>query len=266
MSSSPLSWALVATALFFFFFAVLQLWRSARAPEGKKEKERLGCGFALVAFLVWTFAFGRILGGFTDGVRLALGLVLLLPVVHALAQPSGAKILRSALALFVAILLAGPVVLELARRLDRSEHEAVQAELEARVAELRAALAGLDEDLARLAAEREELRARIAESGSGDFESLDADALARLRRLSELDGLLATTQARADALRAELPRLEADVERLRLGGSALSGPELESMRNRPSEPPPSEGGPVSVEELLEREKLRELYEEEFRRR
>ena len=66
------------------------------APEGRKRRESLGCGFVLVAGLVWSFVLTRYLGERSAGFRLGFGLAFVLPALVAILRPGRRPIVPAA--------------------------------------------------------------------------------------------------------------------------------------------------------------------------
>jgi hypothetical protein len=113
----------------------------------------------------------------------------------------------------------------------------------------------------------------VGSLGYGDFDSLaaDAEAYALLAEMAEVDRLLAAGRARLQQLQADVPRLESALRRLErfeeaeaATGEAFDKAEIddivERLRAEAAEP-----GPITVEEHMQREALRDVFEAEFSR-
>ena len=179
-----LHWGLTAAALLLFIYAVRTLFLSNKGA-GDQGKEKLGCGFALVATALWVYVLKHHLDDPWRAIRLGLGLLLVLPSVRAIARPRGAPILAAALGLVLAVVIAGPVVRSL-----WAEHGPDLRSTEER-------------DLAERIEEFEELRAEYAERLAG-LEELHGQVKAEIRaRSSRWEEVLADPEllARVELLR-----------------------------------------------------------------
>ncbi len=267
---TALLWAQVAVALLLFVYAVRCLLARGSARDGKRARS-LGCGFGLVAFLMWMLALSNLLDSWWLGTRIAIALVLLLPVFDAIGRPGGAGILRAALSLFLAVLIGLGPVREAAAQLAPSQSDAFVERIETRLDELRDAWAAVAAHRGELARERSTLSARIAQAGHADFDALaaDPDALRDLVELRELDALIAATDEREGEIRRRIPELESHVRRLERRveseaayGAELSRDELEALLAE-LDAEPLAGAVRSVDELGVQVELRALFEREL---
>ena len=261
-----LSWALFATAALLFVFAIRFTFRGNRSASGN-TKRSLGCGFGLVATVVWTLALSELIGDLWVAARLAVAVMLLLPVVEAIARPEGARTMRAAVALVLAALLAGPVIGGAWDELRRPESESTWEDLEQRIAEQERSLTRVEEHSEQLREEREELVDDIRDAGHANFDEAvgDTATLHLLEELADLDRLLEQNAARAEQLRSGIPEAQSMLRRLRRRldaqetvGDAATREEVESMLAEMEREPVA--GPATVETLVERERLRDLFE------
>jgi len=256
-------WALGAVGLLLFLVALSTLVFG----KGDDKKRKLGCGFAVLAAIVWTLGFAQVLDCVV-ALRLAAGLVLLLGVVEALARPQGASVVRAGLFLLVGLLLAGPVLFALAQRAVPSEDDERVRAVEQRVEDVRDQLADLEVALVDLAGRRATLRADVAGLGHDSFAELrsDPEGLAKLEELGRVDAQSAQLEAQAAELRAALPQLERrldDVRRLVERGEAVSESHVAPTSPAGLEESYEREAVRTIEELAEEERLRELFEREF---
>ncbi len=227
---------------------------------GKKEGgKKLGCGFAVLAGLVWTLGLAQVTDWISAG-RLALGLVLLLGVVEALRHDGGARVARAAAFLILGILLAGPVAYQLIAGAVPTERNRYLDEREEAVAEVRDRLQQLESELVSLQSRRAQVRADLAGLGHANFDELRADprGVPLLQELARIDQAARTAESSAAELREALPQLEEQLARARDPGAAAdpipppdpaTGYEREAVR--------------TIEELEAEEELRALFEREF---
>lgn len=232
-------------------------------PAGQRA---LGCGFGLVALTVWSFSFSNLLDSWTDGARLAAGLLLALTAAACLLRR---QVLRAIPAALVAVLLAGPLLPGLWSRVAPTDSQAVVREMQAEVSALEtrlADLAALEEQLAEDAAA---LRARVRDAGHDDYATLAADAEARgaLRELAEVERLLARTagerqrtETALEANRDLLRRLSRHIAAEEALGHEVTRAHLEEMARgvqRAVEPAPGE---QTLDDVVEEQRLKELFE------
>ena len=197
--------------------ALLLLVYAARTMVSKEGQAQMGCGFAVAAAVLWSLALGRRIPDFTtaDGLRLALGALLLLPAFRAIFRHGKDSVVSGAVGLVMASVIAGPVV---QRYLDRAgileapktpAQQIVKTEEEIeRLEGMRLALAG---DMA-------VRKKRINERGISDKEALLRDPEA-MQLLREFDGF-----------RTRLVDLEQRLERLREERSKLAAAEADTNR------------------------------------
>lgn len=272
---SGFQWALVGASLFLALYAVRLLFGGRADEDGRRKK--LGCGFTLVAVTVWSFAFSDALDSYGSGLRLALGLALVLSSLQVVFRPQTGRIAVAVTSLALGLWLAGPVVTGSWHRLRPSASESSLDELQTRIDELQRTLAGLDGYRETLRSDRRELEDELRRAGFADFDALAADpeAYARLREMAEIDEMLAAADQRQAAIEQRLPELESALRRLRrrveaeatLGGE-LSEDEIRALLDESATLPLGPAGapprPTTLEEHLERKALQELFEQDVR--
>jgi hypothetical protein len=240
--------------------AVLLLVYSARAMFSKEGKAQLGCGFAVVAAVLWSFALGRMIPNFTwqDGMRLAAGALLLLPALRVFFQHGKGSVVSGAIGLVLASIIAGPVV-------QRYLHEAGILEGPRSIDEQ---LTATDEEIDRLqdlsvqlAGDQATRTKRLAERGHSTAEALAADpeSMQLMREYAELDARMTDLRRRLETLRAERAKLSAAQAD---GTRSLTELELDRIRREVVEA--SDVSEKSGLELFtEQQQLLELFERDF---
>lgn len=260
--------AMMALGGFLVLYTIVFLLRPAKEGSGAR-KDSLGCGFVLLAGLVWSLALTSYLQDRGAGFRLGFGGALILPALVTLFRPGRKRIVQAAVLFVVAIVVASSAFPVLKQRLapDRTgsgleSMRAAGAEVETRLATARALAGELTTDRAKLA---KDIKAR----GVGDFELAadDADLMRMLKELAEIDQLLAQTQAKLDHDAAALERIQSAVRRVgrleragELTGDGVSHTELAAIIEEARQPV-DEDLPSSVESHLERAQLKALFNE-----
>lgn len=261
-----LSWALFATAALLFVFAIRFTFRGNRA-DGGNAKRSLGCGFGLVAAAVWTLALRELVGDTWTAGRIAVAAILLLPVVEAVARPEGARTMRAAISVVLAAVLAGPVIGDAWEAVREPESEATWTDLEQRIADQELALERIEAHSEQLVDDREDLVDSIRDAGHANFDEAAGDpaTMHLLEELADLDLLLEQNAVRAAQLRSGIPEAQSMLRRVRRrldaqesAGDEVSREEVEAMLTDMEAKPPT--GPATVETLVERERLRDLFE------
>jgi len=258
-----LHWGLTLAALLLFVYAVRTVFVSSKA-DGDGNKQKLGCGFAVAAALLWMYVLNQYLESPFNAIRIGLGALLVLPAVQAVARPQGARVVRAAVGLILAVLIAGPPLQGVWARFGpdgRSNEERALAgklgELEELETTLRERATALDELSA-------DVRAEIKATGKGwDEIQADPELLQRLdvlRRIEEERERVATNLAKVEQT---LPELRVALER---AAESESEPEPDTeldqlLRSMENAPPLDE---LSIVEQHARQKeLQELFEKEF---
>jgi len=263
------SWAMLALGLVLVVYTVLLLLRSD-SGRGRRN-ESIGCGFVLMAGLVWGLGLSALLDDRMAGMRLGVGLAFVLPTVAALFRRGRGGILLPLVLLFCAILLSASALPRLVAwtRGDRPQN-AVQ-KLENTERQMRRDIAETVRHRDRLAADRIRLTGRVRAMGHGDFESISKDpqGYKLLEELGEVDSLKRTAEQRLTVLRGELDRITDALRRVdrlvdseRVTGERANRGEIRRIVDD-SLIGKEEGAPATVEEHVKRRELQELFEQEF---
>lgn len=263
-------WVLGAVGLFLAVYAAVMLFRAGRAVDSEKPAT-LGCGFVLLASVVWSIALARLLESWWAGLRLGTALALILPVVGTLFGGRRRHVLSAVVLLTVAVLLAAPVVPALLARFERPDAaQALNQRVQAAVTQFRGQIAATRTYLQSLRTDRAALKERIAALDIEGFEAVMADPRGRplMTELGEVDRMVAAQTERLAEMEATLIRLETAARRVqRRAEAAEAGVEIDRDAIErildEARRPPLALGPETVEEQLQRERLRTLYEQEF---
>lgn len=257
---TPLDWGISAAAVLMLIFA-------ARTFVSGKGRAQMGLGFALVASVVWTFAIGRQLADFTlvDGLRVAAGIFLLVPVFRVLFTHSSGSVTTAVVSLLLASVIAGPVVAPFIDGVDSG----VAPEIERLTREIDAT----EEEIANLEATRDRVmafaateRSKIDEFGEKSVDEIqkDADAMAVVEKyaayktkLEEIMGDIKTLEAQREDLESTLAALQSgDDVRDSLARAEEIREEVEADAQRRDDRP-------AVEGYIKGAKALEIYERDF---
>jgi hypothetical protein len=256
-----LHWGLTAAALLMFAYAVRMLFVSSKA-EGDKGKQNLGCGFAVVSAALWIYVLDHHLDDPWPAIRIGLGALLVLPAVQALAKPEGARILRAAVGLALAVVLAGPPLQDLWSKLQPDPRAAEEQEIDTKIEELEARIEPLSARGIRIDELRKQLRDEILATGKNwDELKDDKQALYRLSVIRELDEQRAEVRDALERLASRLRALSQAKAALQAGQEApgweSEAPDDALIRAMANVPPLDELPPV--EQHLRRKELEELF-------
>lgn len=266
---SILSLSFVVVGLFLAGYAMVLLFgRSEENARGRREG--LGCGFVLLAGFVWGLSFGWYLDDRWTGLRLGFAVALLLPAVATLLQPGRGRTLVAALTLGFAVLLGASALPGLRSALSPSQPAATAQQVHQTMGELQDATEDTEDYIDQLRHEREDLKERLRARGYADFDALaeDPTAYAMLEELAELNRLIEKSEQWLSDARQNLERLrvaERRIDRLARGelamGIEVDPEEVNRILREARTPPPS--GPTTVEQHVQREELRDLFQSEF---
>ncbi|NLW50584.1 MAG: hypothetical protein GXY85_07025 [Candidatus Brocadiaceae bacterium] len=266
---SAFRWGMVAVGAFLALYAAATLLRAR--GEAHQRRTTMGCGFVLLAGLVWGYALGGFLDDPWGARRLGMAFALVLPALAALANPGRRGIVMAMAMLVVAVALGADQVAPLLRRVHRTPSGRVAGKVSGTLEEARARIESTRAVLADLEAERADLRRAVQATGHRDFESLAADpqAYTLLTELAEVDRLLESARTRLERLSVDVPRLESALRRLErferaeaATGEEVARAEIEQIVAR-LQAEAVETGPVTVEEHMQRQALRAMFEAEF---
>lgn len=259
-----LNWGLTAAALLLFVYAVRTVFLSSKG-EGDGGRQKLGCGFALVAAALWIWVLNRYLEDPWRAIRLGLGVLLVLPAVQAIAKPGGASILRAATGLVLGVVIAGPVVQDLWAEYGidtRPKEQRTLAEKLDELEDLRVTLRDRRDALSEL---RASVKADIKASGKS-WEEIQASPewLKRLEVLRRIDEEAGKAEARLVQIDARLPELRAALAAAEAGRPEEPSvdSELDALLRALEAAPPLDELSI-VEQHARKQELQALFEEEF---
>ena len=263
---STFSWVLMAVGAYLVLHAALVLSRSGKEGEDKK-KESLGCGFVVLAAAFWGIALARYLDDWKSGLQLGVAFALILPVVATLMGRRRGRVVASVVLLTIAVVLGAPALPKLFSRFKPTRSRITVQRVQEAVADLEGQISSSRAYIEKLAKEREALRTKVRALGFADFAAIskDPNGYALLKELEELDRVMATAQQRLEEQNALLPRMQAALRRItRMADAESTGVELDEkeIENVLEEArrKPVDLGPATVEEHVEREKLKKLFE------
>ena len=194
---STFSLVLLVVGLFLVAYAVAMIF-SRRAGEGGHRRETLGCGFTLLAALVWGVALGRYLGNWSAGMRLGIACALVLPALATLVQPRRGRVLASAVLLTFAVILGASAVPVLWVRVRPprpaaavQEAKSARKQLQQIIEDNEQKIADTQQHLATLADDRARLRRDVRALGYSNFDTISSNpgGLSLLQELAEVERL-----------------------------------------------------------------------------
>ena len=259
ITMAPIDWGISIAALLMLLF-------SARMLVSGKGKSQMGLSFAVLAAVIWTFAIGRHIEGFStvDGFRVAAGALLMVPVLRALFSQTGASISGAVVSVLLAAWAAGPVI-------ARYSPNVVEAELPV-LDRLTNKLTAVDSELAKLSATSETVssyaaaeRGKLADLGVSTEAEVDAnpEAMTALKRWAGYKGELHQLSSQIKALRARRTELTTALSALeRAGGNEDAILEADRIRELVETEAGREDRSI-IEEYTQRGKMLELFEKEF---
>ena len=267
---SVVSWAMAAIGLFLVLYAVAFLFRPAGDKQGAR-RDSLGCGFVLLAGGVWSVVLAQYMGDRATGTRLGFGLALILPTLAAILRPGRRGIVMPIVLLVIAVLLGASSAPRLAARLKPSGSGATARDLEKAVLELDSRIRTLEGYRKQLVADSKRTTDAIRALGHKDFDAISGDeqGMALLEELGEIDAMQSDTDARLDQMRRDLVHMQTAVRRIRrlaraesVTGTPVSKSEMERILTEAARASETEAA-RTVEKHLERERLKELFEQGF---
>ncbi|MEM1448860.1 MAG: hypothetical protein AAGI22_07090 [Planctomycetota bacterium] len=256
---TPLDWGITAAAALMLLYA-------ARTFVSGKGKSQMGASFAFVAALVWTLALGRHLDGFSflDGFRVAIGVLLLVPVLRVAFSHTGGSIVFAVMSLILASVIAGPVVGRFAGQLSPGGAPRVES-IESTIADLDTEIELQSETRKRVAGFLVEERDKLQATGLKTAAEIDAnpeafDTLRRYARYKQehqnLSEVIAQLEQRKDELERTLVLMES-------GTSSEIASKTDAQRIKELvEADIAREQPV-LEKFSERGEVLELFESEF---
>ncbi len=266
---STFSLVLLVVGVFLLANALLSLLRPGR---GRKH-ESIGCGFTLLAGLVWGIALGRYLDDGWAGLRLGFAFAFVLPALATLLHPGRGRVVAAIVMLTFAVIVGASALPKLWSKVAPSKSSATAADVGKAVEELGVRIAETEQYLTQLIDGRRDVKALLASLGHGDFESIAGDpkGYALLQELADVDRLAGGSERWLVEARADLARMEVAERRLaRIAqGEEVTGVEVDESEIarilQEARTGPQVAKPITVEEHVEREALRDLFEAEFGR-
>ncbi len=264
---STFSLVLLVVGVFLVLYAALSLTR--RGPS--HARERIGCGFMLLAGLVWGIALARYLGDSWAGIRLGMAFAFVLPALAALTNPVRGRFISAVVLLSFAVILGATAAPKLWRKLRPPAAESTVSEVEATIDELSRRIEETRGHIERLERDREDLRSRLRGFGYADFDSLAADdaAYAVLVEYAEVLAMIDRAESAIAQYSDSLERLRSALRRIRrvAGSEPAVGRETAEGEIRDilqqTEHERVDLGPATVQEHVERERLREVFEDQM---
>ena len=255
---------------FLLLYAIFSFIRPGD-ETGTGKARPLGCGFTVLAGVIWGIALAGYLG-WSSGLRLGIALACLLPVLVTLFHPKRRSLVTALVLLSIALVLGVPVLPQLGALFGPSGGTAgTLRDLERKLAELERRLDAGTELRRSLADQSRALHEDIRALGHADYETLVAhpEAHALLKELAEVESLVAANDKNelrltqeSDALAAALRRLGRLAESEAATGETLAPADVEAILEGARSSAP-EAGPRTVEEHMEAANMRELFEREF---
>ena len=253
-------WAMLALGLFLVLYTVAFMVR----PKAGGSKDKIGCGFVLLAGLVWSIALTQYLDSSSAGVRLGFGIALILPALAALFRGGRNRIIPAAICFIVAILIASSALPLLKERAFPTQSKVEALTASKRLETLRLQIQKRESHLNALRAADSRLKAELKALQIADFEAAMADPEAKrvIEELAEVKRLWAAAEPKLDAERAALKKLESDQRRAqrRAQGDALArqGEDIDGLSEAMTEDDIT--SPATVEDYAEREAMRDIFE------
>jgi hypothetical protein len=259
-----LGWAMLALGFFLVLYTVAFLVR-----KGESGREKLGCGFVLLAGLVWSIALTQFVGSSQHGLRLGFGAAFVLPALAALFKGGRKKIVPAAVFFIAGILLASSSLPALKERVAPSKARTTALDMSKGVQALRSRIQKRDEHLASLRAADARLKGEIKRLDVTDFEAAMSNPEARrvIEELSEVTRLRKSAEANQDSDRIALKKLESELRRAERRAQADAMVQAEEQDEKLdallSEVTADDGmvSPSTVEAYSEREAMRTLFDE-----
>lgn len=256
-----LNWALYAASGLLALYAVRVLLQK-KDPDFPGAQMRFGCGFYFLACVLAAAAARNAVGGPLNAVRLGAGAFLLAPAVGALTKTHGSRLVLGVVALFLSVLLAGPVVKDLWGDAQARIEGGPRLELQDAIADLETADQKLSGRLDDWRQRDLELRGRIRQAGYASYDDLaaDADGLALLTELESVQGKIAWAEGEVakvsrqlEAARGKLASLdEAKSDADDLQDLGLQVPDVSN-----------DAYLTPVEQYARQKELEELFQKEF---
>ncbi|HRV81697.1 MAG TPA: hypothetical protein P5218_09685 [Planctomycetota bacterium] len=247
-----------ASAVLLFLFA-------ARSFVVGSNREPLGWGFGLASGAILAYLVKDSVGGFGGGLRLGLGILLILPALRALVDPRSTSIVTAVVGLVIAFAVAGGPVRALVHSFGPATPQSELARTRSELATLEQQRGRAQDILKDLVLKREELKRELRALNLPESSLLDHPKVSLLatvldaqekweQALVVIDKEITAKTLRTQALEAGL-----EIEQM-----TQSNPDLaEVLRDLDSNPTDPQNGDL-IERTMHRDKMREMLAKELR--
>ena len=224
----------------------------------------MGCGYGIVAGALLAYQFREEAGGILNGLRLGLGVALILPGLKALLRPQGRSLPVAVVAFLIALLVAAEPAEQLYNRVRGIE---APITMEERLERMESATGNLEDLHDILSTKEQGLKAEIRELGGNKEEVLaHPEAETKLAQLQAVLARKARIEEQQVLLEQGIEELRIEIEQLELAGKVGGFDHLdpkfrEVLQEIEDTTIDTEGG--AIEQAMKRAELEELYDDEF---
>lgn len=225
----------------------------------------MGCGYGVVAGALLAYQFQEEVGGYVNGLRLWIGVALIIPGLRALIQPRGKSLPVAIVAFLLAIIIAAEPARSVYNRIQGIEEP---VSMEDQLAQMKDARQGLDELYKVLGSKQATLKHDIQGLGNSKAEVMGHPE--GKAKLAQLQAVLVRRQ-RIDEQRTTLDQgiedLSIEIKQLEIAGTVSGFDHLDpKFRDvlREIENTDAEFSGSAIEQYMQQEALSELYEKEFK--
>jgi len=254
---SLLTGSMLALGLFLVLYTAAFLVRA----KGSDGKDKLGCGFLLLAGFVWSIALGQYVESSSGGLRLGFGAALMLPALIAIFKGGRRRLLPAAIGFIIAVLLTSSALPLLKERMNPSKSKTEALDISKRIESLRQQIQKRENHLTSLRAADSRLKGELKALQINDFEAAMANPEAKrvIEELAEVKRLRSAAEPKLAAECAALKKLESEHRRAqrRAQADALAreGEDIEELTVDETT------SPVTVEDYAERDAMRAIFED-----
>ncbi len=247
-----------AAAVLLFLFA-------ARSFVMGSNREPLGWGFGVASGLILAYLVRDKVGGFDNGIRIGIGILFVLPALHALVDPRSTSIFSAVIGLVLAFAIAGNPVRDLVSSLGPPTPQSELSIVQEQVQHFERQKSRAQEILRELVLKKEELKREIKALNLRDEALLDhpktqllATTLEAQEKWEEalviIDGELQAKRLRVQAIEAGM-----EIERMTTDNPELVDlfEDLESQNSNPQDLD-------LIDKTIYRERMREILDKELR--
>ncbi|MEZ5973598.1 MAG: hypothetical protein R3F33_14725 [Planctomycetota bacterium] len=246
-----------AAAVLLFLFA-------ARSFVTGSNREPLGWGFGLASGIILAWLLKEPLGGFGNGLRLGLGILLVMPALHALVDPGKSSVVSAIVGLFMAFAVARGPVNHLRRTLGPETPATQLVAVQNELATLGEQRVRVKKTLSELVLRKEELKREIRSLGLGEKELLKHPKVSLLAALVETQAKWDRTLVQLDSLiQAKELRLQALQANLEMDRMGQDNPELRDLLQGVDSDPLDPDQMGLIERSIHQDRLREILEREL---